>query len=116
MVSILRNCGAKKLITEALVGKVSAVLAKHYTFIFAALNDGKQKTLLDAAPPVQAPVQVAPPAPVAPLPAPPAPVAVQPVAVPVPEPAPAPVAVDAEEEEEGEEDDQDDDGQSVKVG
>ena len=118
VVSILRNCGAKKLITEALVGKVTTVLAKHYTFIFSALNDGKQKTLLDAAPPVQAPVQVTPPTLVAAPLAPPAPVTVQPVPVPVqvPEPAPAPVAADAEEEEDGEEDDRDDDGQSVKIG
>ena len=114
VVNILKNCGAKKLLTEALVGKVTAALSKHYTFIYAALNDGKQKTLLDQAQPAPAqaaPVQAAPQS---------VPLAVQALqaAQPAPAPVSAPVQPASEPEEEGdeEEDERDDGGQAVKVG
>lgn len=49
VVNILVKCGAKKLAADpSLVEKVAAVLHKHYGFIFASLNGGKEKKLLDA--------------------------------------------------------------------
>ena len=48
VVNVLQNCGARKMITDALVEKVTEVLHKHYSYLHASMMQGKEKRLADA--------------------------------------------------------------------
>lgn len=46
--SVLIRCGARALITEAVIEKIATVLHKHYALIYSSLSNGQVKVLRDA--------------------------------------------------------------------
>lgn len=49
--NVFTRTGAKRMITDQLVEKISNVIHVNYTFLYAQLTGGKQKVLADGAPP-----------------------------------------------------------------
>lgn len=54
---VFRECGARKLATAATVEKISSVVHRHYTALYAGLTGGQMRVLSDAEPAPQAVAQ-----------------------------------------------------------